>query len=428
MPSIKEVILESNPWWRGTFNVEFMEREVYREMTPFIKMPQILSFVGLRKVGKTTLMYKIVDDAIKDGVDPRSIMYISFDELRNAEMREIIRNYEEIIKEGIGEKKRILLFDEVQKLEGWEEQLKRVYDINYKKVKIVISGSESLFIRKKSTETLGGRLFEFRVNTLSFREFLRFKGFKFDSVDIFSNELARLFDEFEHMLGFPELVDVNEKEIIRKYIKENIIEKVIYSDIPKIFRIEDPTLLESILNIIMEMPGQIINIVDLANDMQISRHTASKYLYYLEKSFLIRKLYNFSGNRRKMEKKLKKYYPEIISPSLLFKDGALYESKVFEWLVVKLLDAQFFWRNAYKYEVDIVRTEGPTPIEIKYGKIELKGVEAFIKEFGGKEGYIISHNEEREIKRDGRRIKIVPAFKFVLNDPAGGRAPPRRKK
>jgi len=128
------------------------------------------------------------------------------------------------------------------------------------------------------------------------------------------------------------LVGIKDKNIIKKYIKESIVEKIIYRDIPKIFKIKDITIIESLLNILMEEPGQIIEISKLAKELKISRQTLSNYLTYLKESFLIRKLYNFSRNRRKVERKLRKYYPTIISVDLLFREDDFSKSKVFEWL------------------------------------------------------------------------------------------------
>jgi predicted AAA+ superfamily ATPase len=416
VPSIRDVLKESNPWWGAPFRVDFKERDIYDEIRGYMGMPQIIALTGLRRVGKTTLMYKMIEDWIGGGGDARDILYFSFEEFRNVEIRDIISEYESIMGSDFKEKRRLLLLDEIQKLDGWEDQLKRIYDLNYGRAKIIISGSESLFVRKRSKESLGGRIFEFKINTLSFKEFLRFNNKSYDNLEIHSKELLGLFDRFIKTMGFPELIGVEEKEKIRKYVRENIIEKVIYSDIPKIFKIDSPETVESMLNIIMDEPGQVINVQELAGEMHVSRRTASNYLNYLEWSFLIIKLYNFSKSRRKTERKLKKYYPALIAPELLFKDDAIYKSQVFEWLMVKLLGAGFFWRDAYKNEVDMVLTEGGiVPVEVKYGKIETKGILSFMSKFKIDTGYVVSYRQEQTIRSDGKTVKVVPAFKALLD-------------
>ena len=149
--------------------------------------------------------------------------------------------------------------------------------------------------------------------------------------------------------------------------------------------------------------------------MKISRQTLSNYLTYLEESFLLRKLYNFSKNRRKVERKLKKYYPTLISVDLLFKDDDLSKSRVFEWLMVNHLKPEFFWRDPYQKEVDIVLVNDKIiPIEVKYGRVDFAGLSAFMKKFKVDQGYVISTIEERAQTIDDTTISVIPAFKFLL--------------
>ncbi len=415
MPQIKDVLVELNPWWKQPFTVAFKEREVYAQVEKYLRLPHIIAFTGLRRTGKTTLMMKIVADAIHKGTDPTHIVYFSFDELRDMELRTLVNVYEESTKKNINECK-FLLLDEIQKLKDWENQLKALYDRVGKTVKIIISGSESLFIRQKSRETLAGRLFEFTVSPLTFREFLTFREAEVSPVRLHEKELGALFEEYTHTLGFPELTGITDKGIIAKYIKENIVEKVLYHDLQNHFTIRDVPALESLLNLLLDNPGQLIELSTLARELQVSRQTVSTYVTYLEDSFLVKKLYNYSRSRRKTERKLKKFYPTVISPTLLFKEDDVSRSKVFEWLVATQLKTDFFWRDQYKNEVDAVLTNGqPTPIEIKYGKVDLHGIAAFMKKFDAPSGIVISRREESRRIVNGKPVSIIPAFLFFLS-------------
>ncbi len=416
MPQIIETMIDSNPWWKEEFEIEYKKREIYDKLGKFRKMPQILALTGLRRVGKTTLMFKMVEDEIGKGFDPRNIIYFSFDEFRDVEIRHILKAYEELMDKHLKRGRFIFLFDEIQKLGGWEDQLKRIYDIYGKKVKIIISGSESLFIRKKSKETLAGRIFEFRVDPLSFKEFLWFKGAVYEPIGLYEKELAKLFKEYALTQGFPELVGTKDKDIIKKYVMESIVQKAVYRDIPTLFRVRDVSVVESLLNIFMEEPGQLVELNSLSKDLNISRQTLANYLAYLEKAFLIRKLYNFSRSMRKVERKLKKYYPAVISVDLEFRGDDLSKSKVFEWLVINQLKAEFFWRDPYKNEVDAVLTNKEfIPVEIKFGKIEYGGLLTFMKKFKVDRGFIISANRTEKHKVKGKKIIITPAYNFLIN-------------
>lgn len=415
MAKIRDVLKLSNPWWTENFKVEFKEREIYKEIQKFMSLPQIIALTGLRRVGKTTLMFKLAEDRIRTGFDPKNIIYFSFDEFREIEIRDVMNAYEELVEKDFKEGKYLLLLDEIQKLGNWDDQLKRTYDLFGKNIKIIVSGSESLLIRKKSKETLAGRMFDFKVEPLSFKEFLRFKGTNFEPVGLYEKELFQQFKEFCVTLGFPELVGIREKDVIKKYAVESIVERVLYRDMPRLFKIRDISVIESLLDMFMEEPGQLVEISSLAKELKISRQTLSNYLTYLEESFLIRKLYNFSRNRRKVERKLKKYYPTVISVDVLFNEDDLSKSKVLEWLVVNQLKAEFFWRDPYKNEVDVVLPNKKlTPAEIKYGKINFEGLHAFMNKFKVSQGYVISLSQEREQEIAEKKISVLPAYKFLL--------------
>jgi len=124
---------------------------------------------------------------------------------------------------------------------------------------------------------------------------------------------------------------------------------------------------------------------------------------------MLRKLYNFSTGRRKVERKLRKYYPTIASVDLVFSEDELSRSRVFEWAVVNQLKAEFFWRDPYKNEVDVVMGKRrPIPVEIKYRKVDLSGLLAFMEKF--------NPQEEGTQKIGDKTISMVPAFKLLLGD------------
>ena len=415
MPTIRQALLDTNPWWKGTLTLDYKDRHVYEEIKKFMGMPQIISLTGLRRTGKTTLMHKIVYDYINSGFESRNIMYFSFDDFGASELVDILAEFESITGRSLESGRFLVLFDEIQKLNNWQEKLKRIYDKYQKRIKIVISGSESLFIRKRSKESLAGRIFEFKVTQLSLAEFLRIVGAKTEPIGIYENDLLRQFDEYTLTQGFPELIGVKDGAIIKKYVKENIVEKILYNDIPKMFEVDDPSILESMLNVLLDNPGQLLNVSEFAKELGIERHTCSKYLSILEAAFLVKKLYNFSRSARKTERKLKKYYPTVISTELLFQEDQFSRSKVFEWNLVRQINPDFFWRDVYKNEVDMVIKDNVIrPIEIKYGKIETAGVVAFLKEFGLKKGYILSHKIEDLRRIDSMEVEIIPAFRFLL--------------
>lgn len=402
---IFEALKKSNPWWKEDFEIDYKPRKIYEEIKGFIGNRQIISLTGLRRTGKTTLLFKIIKDSLNN-YKKENIIYFSFDDFRGIRLEEIIDAYFELMNKK-NDESFLILFDEIQKISGWEEQLKRLYDEN-KRIKFIISGSESLFIRKGIRESLAGRMFEFQIKTLSFKEFLNFKNRKFENLELYKKEILSDFKDFLFCNGFPEIINENE-EFIRKYIKENVVEKIIYRDIPQIISIDNPEILFQIFSIIARDPGQMIQIDKLARELNLSRQTVSNYLDYLEKSFLIRKLYNFSRNARKTQTKLKKYYPTIIFPEEI--ENKEFFGKNFEAFLVNELKAEFFWRDVYKNEVDIIlKDKEIIPIEVKVSNIEVKPLNLFVTKFKLKKGFVLTYDKEEDLGK----IKVMPFYKYLI--------------
>jgi len=411
---IKKALFESNPWWRKKLEIIYKDREIYQKLQKYLEVKQIIALTGLRRVGKTTIMLKILKEKIDSGFNPSNIVYFSFDTFRDLELSELIEVYSQEYDKNIEDSKYLFLFDEIQKIDNWEEQVKRLYDL-HANFKIIISGSESLFIRKKSKESLAGRMFEFKVESLSFREFLSFKGLESKPLGLYERELKKAFEDFMFSGGFPELVDIKDKDFIKNYIRETVVEKILFRDIPIIYPIKDVSILESIFKIISGNPGQIIEINKLASEVGLSRRVVSLYLGYLENSFLIKKVFNFSRNQRKTAKKLKKYYPTIPALGFIYGNDDV-KPKIFENTIVLQTGANFFWRDSYKNEVDIVlNNEKIIPIEVKYGEIkDINGLIKFMEFFNIKEGFVISKDEEREQKINNKKVLVIPAWKWFL--------------
>ena len=411
IPMDKEQIIHAlestNSWWYGKFDLEFRDRTIYAKIKRFMPERQIIALTGMRRTAKTMLMFKFVKDYLAD-IEKTNIIYFSFDDFRDLKLRTVLHEYSRIRNKDLESGKYIFFFDEIQKVDGWDEQLKALYDA-YPNIKFIISGSESLFIRKKSKESLAGRMYEFQIKTLSFKEYLGFRNLEYRNNSLSRNTLQMELSKFFVCNGFPEIIG-KDADIAEKYLKENVIDRIIYRDIPQILPIKEPAILDQLFKIILSGPGEIININSIANDLGISRQTASLYIDYLERSFLIRKLYNFSKNARKTQRRSKKYYPAIISPGLLGNSELF--GKIFETFAVNESDAEFFWRDAYKREVDIVKTNPLIAIEIKSGRIkDTKNLETFIKKFGPSKSIIISY----EIEETRGSVNVIPFYKYLLD-------------
>ena len=418
MITLKTQIQEINEWWTtGKINLYYKDRTIYSEIKEYFKYKQIICLTGLRRVGKTTLLKKIINDYLEQNFDNHNIIYFSFEEYKDIDIRDILQEYKDLFLINKLTEKYLLILDEIQKLKDWENKVKAIYD-QYPNIKIIITGSESTFIRTRSKETLAGRMFEFKINPLSFKEFISFKEKQFDNLNLYSQELKLLFLEYLKTQGFPELLDFKDEIAIKRYLVDNIIDKTI-NDIIKQYKIKNIDLLYKLSHIILEDPGRIIDTDSISRDLQVSRNSVSNYLIYLQDGFFLKKIYTYSNNQRTSERKQKKYYPFIISPELTFSLDPVVVSKAFESLIVTQLDSKFFWRDKYKHEIDVllIKDKNPIPIEIKFGKIDAyDSIKAFLRKYKQNELTVITFEKEETIKLDKYTIKLIPAYKYFLEN------------
>src|SRR3989344_1120065 len=198
----KTKLEEFNHWWmEGKVDSELaleFKREEYDEIEKHLEKKFITALVGLRRVGKTTIMYQLIQKLLKS-VNKENIVFFSFDE-SSVKLNDVIETYKEIQKKEFRKEKIYIFLDEIQKCDNWRNEIKKYYDL-YPKLKFIISGSESLFIRKKTKETLAGRIFEFTLSTFTFREYLRFNNIKEEDFK-YETKIKPLFLKFVERGGF----------------------------------------------------------------------------------------------------------------------------------------------------------------------------------------------------------------------------------
>ena len=367
-----------------------------------------MSLCGLSRVRTTTILKKIIEDLLSDN-PADSILYFSFDDFQATELLDVIDAFVSIHDK----EPKFLIFDEVQKLPNWAGKVKILYDTG--KYKIFISGSESLFLRKGSTESLAGRIYEFEVKRLSFLEYLVFidKAEMIKKPQLYELELQNELSRYLITAGFPEMIGKEDKIAIRDYLRNAVIEKIVFSDMMKIYSIENPMQLVAILDILIDNPGIIVDLASLSQKLGIHRHTLSKYLEYLEMAHLVVKLYNFSRNRITSEKSLKKFYPTFLSP-VLIEESEERIGKLIETTCVLATDAKFFWRDKYKDEVDIILQQEKEliPVEIKYRNqpSQNKGLQKFCKKYESKQAMVVTKDKRGK----NGEVRFLPVYEFLL--------------
>lgn len=395
---------------RGGLAEEY-RRRYFDDLKGLLNKRQVTVICGLRRVGKTTMMYQLIQHLIDKGTDPLNILYFSFDH-KVGKIKKVLDTYTKLTEKDYEKEKIFVFLDEIYKLEEWHSELKLLYDA-LPNVKFVVSGSASLKIEKEARKDLTGRAFYVETKPLSFREFFELKfGKRPENIKLWEDKLKINFPIFINK-AFPEIIDFEEKRVV-EYVKDLILDKVLFSDFPIAFKNVDMGLLQNLTELFLSNPGMYLNIESLSRDFKKSKNDIISHLRLLELGYIIRMVKNYRGSTLSASRKLRRVYP--YHPSLsqgIFKK--VEESRLVECFVRSRLDAELYWRKNKK-EVDFVYKG--MPLEVKYknniSRQDFKNILEFMETFKVKKGYLVSKDKFDEVEIGGKSIKVLPAWYFAL--------------
>lgn len=455
---LSEILAQNKHWkdHKSAFEYQKHKRKLFFELVKYLSERQIISVVGLRRTGKTVLLKQLIEHLIVyTAVHPGNILFLSFDEAlitSKLTLKDYLDVYlEDILKKDVREDIFIFL-DEIQYIDQWQHILKRYYD-THSNIKFIVSGSSSLFLKKKTTESLAGRIYEFSLDPLSFEEFLELSGADAALIsdyqkysltvekmtpihnqkdyDLFladhGNILRTLFEAYLVYYQFPEMVSQNDLDKIKKYISESIYKKTIEYDIPKIFGVEKIDELKFLFQILVNENGSIIEFQKISSEAGIEENTLKKYISYFQDSFLLNLVYNYSKSFRKSKRLQKKGYVSSSNFFTAFRQdwtenhilrseyyGSLVETYVFNLLKKKYQYLSFYRKG--QNEVDFVasndyrNTGEHLLIEVKYTNTitwnDIKFIDKVAKKVFKTQYVVCSKNN---FKIDENKL-IIPCF------------------
>lgn len=434
--NIESSLRSINSWWNNEkINEQFLlgrKRNEFQSIIEKMDNKRILSIIGPRRVGKSTLIYQTINYLLEEQkVDSKRILLFSgddpslfFDE--NDKLSNVLDVYfNEILEESAAKlKSKVYIFiDEIHFIKNWQNYLKTYFDRKYN-IKFIITGSSSIHLFKDANESLLGRIENIYVLPLTFNQFINFymtyiskeedlqmPKIDLNNIDKSIKELEKIYYDEELKLkiqkilkkyilvgGYPEYFEVKDIEVWQKQLTEDIITRGIYKDILTMYNIKSPEILEKLLYYIASNNAQTFAYSGIASTFGIDTVTIMTYLGYLKQAFLINILENYSNNIAKVIRTNKKLsiLDNGIQNSLLKQKeidsdlaGHIVESMVdfdFRLLCEKENYKQFYYRNSDKEEIDIIidRNIDIIPIEVKYtNQIEssdLKVINKFIEE------------------------------------------------
>jgi predicted AAA+ superfamily ATPase len=346
--------------------------------------------MGPRRVGKTVLLHHAIASLLKNNVSPHKIAYISIDNpfFNKMPLEQLFKYCLKATGQDVP-KDWYIFFDEIQYLKDWEIHLKSLVD-SYPHVKFVASGSAAAALKLKSNESGAGRFTDFMLPPLTFNEYIHLLHLQYliipanidwegNITEFFGTTNIALLNE--HFLkyvnygGYPEIIFSEKLQVNpSRFIKSDIIDKVLLRDMPSLYGIQDVQELNSLFTNIAYNSGQEFSLEALSQSSGgVEKNTIKRYIQYLEAAFLIKIIHRIDHNAKKFSRA--NYFKIFLTnPSLrsaLFTPlqatdrlmGAMVETAIYaQWLQREWFEPWYarWTQGRFQGEVDMVGLNGVT--------------------------------------------------------------------
>lgn len=414
-----------------------IERNLYASLKTHLNKKEITLLIGPRQAGKTTLLKSLVEELKATG---KETLFLNLDIDADAQyftsQSRLLSRIQAITNPGNEEA--FVFIDEVQRIENAGLFLKGLYDRDLP-FKLIATGSGSLELKEKIAESLVGRKKNFYLLTVSIEEFLQYrlnqlierivKTLRTDAL-----KEDQLLLEYLTFGGYPRVVTaptISEKQEILAEIFQGYIER----DIQQLLNLEKDRSFITLLQLMANRIGQIINYSDLSRMVGISIPTLKNYLWYAEKTFILEAVTPFFRNKKKEVVKAPQYYfidnglrnfLLNIQDLMVHVDqvGFLFQQLIYWILSKKTADSVtsiHYWRTQNRAEVDFVMLSGlqVLPVEVKsFGMKEAKigrSLHSFIDDYSPKEAWFINRNLEKKIKVKDTTVWFRPWFDLLVD-------------
>ena len=403
-----------------------------------ISVRRAVVLLGPRRVGKTVLIHHAIGALLRDGVPARRIGYVSVDLplYTDLSLERLLALSEPVAGGALG----WIFFDEIQYLRDWEVHLKRLVD-DRPDLKVVVSGSAAAALKLKARESGAGRFTDFLLPPLTFAEYLDLTGAAppptrpGPGARALVGDVAALnaaFVQYANFGGYPEAaLNPAIRANAGRFIKSDIIDKVLLRDLPQLYGIGDIQELNRLFTSLAWNTSQEISLDELSKRSGVAKNTIKKYLEYLEAAFLIRVVHRIDRSARHFQRAgaFKVYLTNPSLRSALFAPvgpddeamGALAETAVV---------AQWFhdpgpihYARWDKAEVDLVRLGGDGrpagAAEIKWSDRfvaapdQLKGLIRFAKSNGLADVTATTRSQTAERAAGGVNIRMIPTSVYA---------------
>lgn len=373
----------------------------------FLPREEIIIINWARQVGKTSLLQLITKYLLDSWIKKENVVYINLEDFDTLnDLNNSPKNIEKYLK---NKEKYYIMMDEIQYLDDPSHFLKYCYDTYRSQIKLIVTWSSSLEIKAKLQDSLVWRKVTFQVNPLSFSEFLLFK----KSDHLLNNptikekkQIDAFLEEYLIYWWLPKIALENNTEIKKKLLKE-YVSTYINKDVRAIGNIENIGKFNQLLKLLSNNIGQLINIRELSNTLNISQRIPENYIDILLHTFVFNLLNPYFTNIRKQVSKMPKwYFFDLGIRNTILGNFSSLETRWDSWQLfenfcyLEMLKSDhelYFYRTLAGTEIDFIikKNEKIIPVEIKFqdisGKIWLKWLVQFC-DTNNLNGFLINKN------------------------------------
>lgn len=392
---------------------------------------------GLRRAGKSTLLYALARDLVADGMGWERIIYINFEDERLAEFS--LQDFNDIllVQSELSGEPGVFFLDEVQNVAGWERFARRLADA---KERVYITGSNASMLSGEIEQRLGGRYLTLHVNPYRFDEYLTAVGQPFDAAALYATKrrgrIEGHFDDYLRYGGLPESLAYQTRRV---YI-ESVYQKVLLGDIAARKNVRNVQALRVLIKKVAETVRSEVSYSALhgmlkAVGLSVGKDTVIDYLAYAEEAYLLFPIRNAVAKFAERESNPKYYFADngILGLFLRDKDTALLENLVACALYERYGDDLCYLKSTKTgVDVDFYVPSCNLAVQVAYsiaGEARAREVGNLVKlartqtdgvHAGGELRLVILTKEEQEtIETEGVRIEVVPVWRWLLEERAG---------
>ena len=313
-----EIVRFIAEWQNRILRIQGIDREYLHALQETIGSRPIKIITGFRRSGKSFLVQLAARRLIENNTfSVSNILYLNFEDFRLAGINTPERLdvfYRTFRTEMADEKKKLLIFDEIQNVNNWDRFIRTIYETD-RDVEIILTGSNSRLLSAEIGSNLAGRFIELSILPFDFKEYLRYRGIKVaNTTELFRNQetIHNHFSQYVKFGGLPEVLSINSETARFSYI-EGVISKVILDDIIKRFNIKHTTAVEKTLFYLFSVIGNIISFSRISNYLKqlginIKKETLIKYVQYMLTTFAIYETNKFDWKLGKLFGTTRKYY------------------------------------------------------------------------------------------------------------------------